>query len=200
MKTSVFLGVGGSGMRGLAYLLREQGEKIVGFDDAPGLSELSLEQALKEVSTANRLVYSDAALESHALRVEAKRIGIPQIPYQQALGAFAHNYQTIAITGTHGKSSTTAFLAHICIQTGLDPVVLVGANMESLRGKHAQYGKGKYFIVEADEYRNHFLELFPAHAIITTIDFDHPDSFSSLQDTEKAYQEAYDLIKTLKVG
>lgn len=189
MKTSVFLGVGGSGMRGLAYLLRQQGEHIFGFDDAPGASELSREEALKELTHANRLVYSDAAQDNHPLRVEAKRAGIPEMPYQKALGEFSRNYQTIAITGTHGKSSTTAFLAHICIEAMLDPVVLVGASMESLRGKHAQFGQGKYFIVEADEYRNHFLELFPAHSIITTIDFDHPDSFSSLRDTEKAYQE-----------
>ncbi|MDA1169106.1 MAG: Mur ligase family protein [bacterium] len=189
MKTSLFLGVGGSGMRGLAYLLRQQGEQISGFDDAPGASEISLEEAQKELPRADRLVYSDAAQENHPLRIEAKRAGIREVPYQKALGEFSCDYQTIAITGTHGKSSTTAFLAHICIEAMLDPVVLVGANMESLRGKHAQFGQGKYFIVEADEYRNHFLELFPAHSIITTIDFDHPDSFSSLQDTEKAYQK-----------
>jgi UDP-N-acetylmuramate--alanine ligase len=189
MKTSVFLGIGGAGMKGLAYLLRESRENVIGFDNNSELSDVSLEEAVEALSTADRLVYTDAAISTHPLREAALEASITQVPYQEALGDFSRQYTTIAITGTHGKSSTTAFLAHICIQAGLDPSVLVGASMPSLRGHHAQLGKSKYFIVEADEYRKHFLELSPVHIVITTIDFDHPDAFSSIQDVEKAYEE-----------
>lgn len=187
MKSTLFLGIGGAGMRGLAYLLRERGETVVGYDDNIETTEISLSEAFRTLSSVHNLVYTDAALETHPLRIQAKQLGITQTPYHKALGEFSRDYQTIAVTGTHGKSSTTAFLAHICMKAGLDPCVLVGANMETLAGKHAQFGRGNYFIAEADEYRKHFLELTPAHCIITTIDFDHPDSFSSLEDTEQAY-------------
>ncbi len=189
MKTSVFLGIGGAGMKGLAYLLRESGENVIGFDNNEDVSEASLEEATAAIPHADRVVYTDAAVATHPLRESAAIANIPQVPYQQALGEFSQGYTTIAITGTHGKSSTTAFLAHICIEAGLDPSVLVGASMPSLKGLHAQLGKSKYFIVEADEYRKHFLELTPAHIVITTIDFDHPDAFTSLEDVERAYEE-----------
>lgn len=189
MKSSIFLGIGGSGMKGLAYLLREQGEKVIGFDDNPETSEVSLKEAIASLSDVSRLVYTDSAAADHALRKAAEALHMQQTPYQQALGEFSQGYTTIAITGTHGKSSTTAFLSHIMIEAGLDPTVLVGASMPSLPGKHARLGKSQYFIVEADEYRKHFLELSPSHIIITSIDFDHPDAFSSLQDVEHAYEE-----------
>lgn len=189
MKTSIFLGIGGAGMKGLAYLLRERGETVIGYDNNADVSEVSLEEALAALSTADALVYTDAAVGSHPLREAARTHHVSQVPYQAALGEFSQGYTTIAITGTHGKSSTTAFLAHILMEAGLDPSVLVGASMPSLKGLHAQLGKSKYFIVEADEYRKHFLELSPSHIIITTIDFDHPDAFSSLQDVEHAYEE-----------
>ncbi len=189
MTTSLCIGINGSGMRGLAYLLEQQGEKIIGYDDNQSNSSCSLDEALAALPTADRVIYSDAVPEDHQLRIQAQQHGIRALPYQKALGEFAALYTTIAITGTHGKSSTTAFLAHIAIEHGIDPTVLVGANMPTLPGKHARLGGSQYFIVEADEYRRHFLELTPAHILITSIDFDHPDSFSSLEDTEKAYTE-----------
>lgn len=185
----IFLGIGGSGMRGLAYLLAQRGETIIGYDDNPTATTCSLDDAVSALRGADRLVYTDAALENHPLRIEARTMGVRCVAYQKALGEFSSGYTTIAITGTHGKSSTTAFLSHILIENGVDPTVLIGAHMPTLAGEHAQKGASKYFIVEADEYRRHFLELAPAHIIITSIDFDHPDAFSSLEDTRLAYSE-----------
>lgn len=196
MRTSLFLGIGGAGMRGLALLLESNGEVIIGFDDNHTLSPLSLAQALEKLSTCDRVVYTDAALATHPLREAATTAGIACVPYQKALGEFSKNYTTIAVTGTHGKSSTTAFLSHICSQAGLDPNVLVGASLPAYGGKNAHAGKGKYFIVEADEYRRHFLELSPHSIIITSIDFDHPDAFTSLDDVEHAYGEFISRIHT----
>lgn len=191
----LFLGIGGTGMRGLAYLLEQRGEIIVGYDDNPDTTKCSYDDALSALKTATRLVYTDAAQEDHALRIAARAQGVKEIPYQKALGEFSAKYTTIAVTGTHGKSSTTALLAHIAITAGLDPTVLIGANMPTLPGGHARLGKSKYFIVEADEYRRHFLELTPTHIVITSIDFDHPDAFSSLEDTEHAYSEFIALLQ-----
>jgi UDP-N-acetylmuramate--alanine ligase len=176
-------------MKGLAYLLRETGEAIVGYDDNQKASQVSLADALTAMRTFDRVVYTDAAVESHPLRVQARKMNIPQLPYQEAVGEFAKKYTVLAVTGTHGKSSTTSFLAHILIENGLDPSVLVGANVPTLPGGHARLGTSKYLVVEADEYRRHFLHLFPQHIIITSIDYDHPDAFSSLQDVEHAYEE-----------
>lgn len=189
MATSLFIGIGGSGMRGLAYLRQQQGETIIGYDDNQNNTKCSLEEAISALPTADRIIYSDAVLEDHPLRTQARKLGKRELPYQQALGEFSAGYTTVAVTGTHGKSSTTAFLAHIAIKNDIDPTVLVGANMPTLPGGHARFGTSKYLIVEADEYRRHFLELTPTHIVITSVDFDHPDAFSSLQDTEDAYSE-----------
>lgn len=193
MKT-LFLGAGGAGMKGLAYLLEQCGETIVRYDDSPGYDGITQQEAMTLLPTLDRIVYTDAAPSTHPIRVAATDAAVQQVAYQEALGIFAASYTTIAVTGTHGKSSTTAFLTHIAIEAGLDPTVLVGAAMPTLPGSHARVGKGEYFIVEADEYRNHFFHLRPAHIIITSIDFDHPDSFSSLEDTEDAYTHFISLL------
>src|SRR3989344_6300007 len=104
-----------------------------------------------------------------------------------AVGELAKNYRTLAVTGTHGKSSTTAFIGHILSAAGLDPTVQLGASVVTWPLGNARAGTGDYFIVEADEYRHHFLSLVPAHAIITTIDFDHPDFFKDSTAVEQAY-------------
>ncbi len=189
MNRVLFLGAGGTGMQGLAYLFREKGDAVLLTDDNPEFPGLSQEEAAAHLQDISLMVYTDAAPETHELRRLAREKSVRQIPYHEALGEFSRAYTTIAVTGTHGKSSTTAFLAHMCIEAGIDPTVLVGARMPSLPGGHARLGKSKYFIVEADEYRQHFLPLAPAHAIITSIDFDHPDAFTSLVDVELAYSE-----------
>lgn len=188
MDTLLFLGIGGAGMRGLAYLAEQEGIPVIGYDDNSAVSPLTQEQALEQLSKTTSVIYTDAAPQDHPIRVKARELGIPETPYHKLLGHVANKYEVLAVTGTHGKSSTTAFLAHILIEAGLDPMVLVGASMPTLPGKHARFGKGKYFVVEADEYRNHFYELSPSNIIITSIDFDHPDSFSGIDEVEQSYQ------------
>lgn len=190
------VGIEGSGMRGLAYLFAKQGFGVVGEDDTvperreiDGYTIVPQAGTAAAVRTADILVYSDAVKDDHPLRRLAEEHGIKQIAYQEALGIFAKQYTTLAVTGTHGKSSTTAMLAHILIEAGFDPTVLVGASLDVFGGRNARAGKGKYFVAEADEYRRHFLALAPAHIIITSIDFDHPDYFTSLADVEAGYSE-----------
>ncbi len=191
---SIFmLGIAGSGMRGLAWLLAESGKKISGADrtsDATLDKRFEIATASNQATTLSKcdlLIFSDAVPVTHPLRVLADNMLIPSLPYQNALGEFASQLQTLAVTGTHGKSSTTAFLAHIMVEAKVDPTVLVGAAIKGWPGQNARLGHSQYFVVEADEYRQHFLTLQPSCVIITSIDFDHPDYFSSLQAVTKSY-------------
>lgn len=195
METILFIGVGGAGMRAVAYLAKEGGIQVIGYDDNPEFSSYTQDEVLEKLPEITSLVYTDAALFDHPLRVAFRATGKNESAYQEFLGHITSHYHVLAVTGTHGKSSTTAFLAHILIETGLDPTVVVGASMPSLPGKHARYGKGKYFVVEADEYRNHFYHLTPGDIIITSIDYDHPDAFTGLADVEKSYEHFMELLQ-----
>lgn len=201
-KIVFFHGIAGTGMRGLAWLLREKGKEVRGTDTTPeAIVELSSQFTVAPEGEASDLldhvdiyIHSDAVLASHPLRQEALARGIAILSYQSALGEFTDDYTLVAVTGTHGKSSTTAFLAHILQQAGKDPSALVGAGVTSWPGKHARFGKSKIFVVEADEYRNHFHELHPTYAVIPTIEYDHPDFFKSEADVWKSYQTFIDRI------
>lgn len=201
-KTVFMLGIGGTGMRGLATLLAGRGKTIVGSDqqydvikDWPDLKNFRIfpEAANTPGESADVLIHTDAAETTHPFIVAAKERGISVMPYQMALGELSKEFTTIAVTGTHGKSSTTAFLAHILIETGKDPTVLVGAPIPAWGGG-ARVGRSDLFVVEADEYREHFLTLRPAHAIIVSVDFDHPDYFKSLEHVKEAYERFKKLV------
>lgn len=196
-ETIGMLGILGSGMRGLAWILASRGNTILGTDAkwSPDTKERDMEKHtfvseadfIASLPTLDRLIHSDSVPVDHPVLRAAREHNVDIQPYQEALGELSENYTTIAITGTHGKSSTTAFLAHILIEAGADPTVLVGAPVPTWPGLHARVGNSNLFIVEADEYRRHFLTLHPAHSIVTNIDFDHPDYFEDMQDVEDAY-------------
>lgn len=189
------IGILGSGMRGLAYLLQTQGQTVVGSDQSvttnttspEGYTLFPEEKAPQEIKAGDLVIYSDAVPGTHPTRQAAEAAGLIVLSYQEALGQFSQDYTTLAVTGTHGKSSTTAFVAHILTEAGLDPTVLVGASVPAWGGQNARLGKSQYLVVEADEYREHFLTLSPAYIVITSIDFDHPDYFSSLSHVQAAY-------------
>src|SRR3989344_3894502 len=123
VKSIFMLGIEGSGMRGLAYLLDKRGKKVRGVDR--DYDQVKAEAGLTQSAI---LIYSDAVDAGHPLRQLARLKDIPELPYHEALGELAAEYTTIAVAGTHGKSSTTAMLAHIMIEENLDPTVLVGAS------------------------------------------------------------------------
>lgn len=191
------LGIGGAGMQAQAQLLHAHGHTIVGSDiDVTKLAALPYfsaftilpeDQATPLLESAELLIYTDAATPDHPLRQHAQSKGIPQLMLFEAAGVLAQNFTCIAVTGTHGKSSTTAFLSHILSTAGIDPTVQLGARVAGWPLGNARVGQGKYFVVEADEYRQHFLHFNPAHIIITSIDFDHPDFFKNIDDVKQAY-------------
>lgn len=197
-----FVGIGGSGMRGLAQILHSRGLSIAGSDsdveslhsdDFASFTVYSEEDAVEKVKEAEAVVYSDAIVDAHPVLKAAVDAGLPTYSYQKALGELSNEYKTIAVTGTHGKSSTTALLGHMLTEAGLDPTVLLGAHVSAWRG-NARVGSSDIFVVEADEYRGHFLELSPTHAIVTSIDFDHPDAFASMEETYAVYQQFLDKV------
>lgn len=175
-------------MQGLAHLLQARGKTIIGVDQNPvGDAQVKEQAAGGQVAAADLVIHSDALPNGHPLLKGARAAGVGVLKYHEALGELSRESRTLAVTGTHGKSTTTSMLAHIFWAAGLDPSALVGAASPAWGGAHARVGRGDYFIVEADDYRNHYLSLRAESAIITTIDLDHPDFFATLEDVEKSF-------------
>lgn len=193
------LGIGGAGMRALAALLHEDGITVSGTDAAqsslqhdPALAGFRLvaeADAKDDVAAADLVIRTDAVPPDHPLCQQAQQANIPVLAYHEAVGEYARDFTTVAVAGTHGKSSTTAMLAHLCQSAGLDPTVIVGAPIPAWDNRNARRGTSHLLIIEADEYRRHFLSLQPHHLIVTTIDFDHPDYFRDVSDVEHAFAQ-----------
>jgi UDP-N-acetylmuramate--alanine ligase len=154
--------------------------------------EISLNQDGSKVPKDTDLfVYTLALPEDHPERVRAKELEIPQETYFQALGNLMRESgkTCIAISGTHGKSSTTAMAAKVFIDAELDPSVILGTKTQDLDGKNWRKGGGEYFIVEACEYQRSFLHISPKILLITNITGDHFDAYKDMADYEHAFEE-----------
>jgi len=196
------VGIGGIGMSALAQLYAHEGAIVTGSDRSEQPTTQMLEKkgipvfigshADNVPKDAELLVYSDAITEGsegYIERARALELGIPQMSYFEALGHVADGKKTIAVAGTNGKTTTTAMLAKILIDAGLDPTVVVGS-IVSEWGSNFRAGKSDLFVVEACEYKNHFLKFHPHVLVITNIEFEHTDFFASLADVEAAFAEA----------
>ncbi|HZZ26518.1 MAG TPA: Mur ligase family protein [Pirellulales bacterium] len=218
------VGIGGSGMRALATVLLDRGWKISGSDVRPeaagslaarGVHVFSGHASNHLPPEAQLLIYSDAVPENNLERMEAQQRGIAQMSYAQMLAQLAGETQaaegqTIAIAGTHGKSTVTAMTAEILIRAGLDPTVICGASALAPGGTHAdskatpatvsltarsrklgatggRHGEGKLFVVEACEYRENFLQLRPNVSAILNIEPDHFDYYHSPSQLREAF-------------
>ena len=193
-----FIGIGGVGISALARLTLARGKEVSGTEDNESPETLDalraqgvvVSQNLNpgELPPADCYIYSDAWLTKHPqVLEEARKRTTSVFSYFQALGEIANHKKVIAISGTHGKTTTTAMLADVLEAAGLDPDSVVG----SLRAKtksnfHA--GSGEFFVVEADEYRRHFLEFTPYIVVITNIDADHLDYYRDMADIQSAFR------------
>jgi len=193
-----FVGIGGIGLSALARLLRHNGKKVSGYDRSPSpVTDALVKEGIHiafgdEVDgVAEKIdlaIYSDAVPADNHERVRMRELGIPEISYFEALGQIANKYKLIAVAGSHGKTTTTAMLVDIFEAAGLDPTAVVG----SLRAKtrsNFRAGKSEYFIVEADEWRRHFLQFSPYILVITNIDADHLDYYRDIEDIQDAFRE-----------
>ncbi|MDP4108281.1 MAG: UDP-N-acetylmuramate--L-alanine ligase [Bacillota bacterium] len=186
-----FVGIKGSGMSALAQVLHDMDFKVQGSDvEKRFFTQLALEKSgitilpfqKENIKPGMTIIAGNAFPDTHEEIQEAMKLGLPIVRYHRFLGDFMQRFTSVAITGAHGKTSTTGLLAHV--MSGAKPTsFLIGDGT----GKGEQ--DGEYFVFEACEYRRHFLSYFPDYAIMTNIDFDHPDYYANIDDVFSAFQE-----------
>lgn len=186
-----FVGIKGAGMSALAQVLHDMDYNVQGSDyEKRFFTQIALEQSgitilpfqKENIKPGMTVIAGNAYPDTHEEIEEAKKLGLPVVRYHRFLGDFMQNFTSVAVTGAHGKTSTTGLLSHV-MKGGKPTSFLIGDGT----------GKGdkdaEYFIFEACEYRRHFLSYFPDYTIMTNIDFDHPDYFANVDDVFSAFQE-----------
>jgi UDP-N-acetylmuramate--alanine ligase len=186
-----FVGIGGSGMSGIAEVLLNLGYKVSGSDLASNAASQRLQalganvrigHAAENIQGADAIVTSTAVNEANPEVVAARAAKIPIVPRAIMLGELMRLKRGIAIAGTHGKTTTTSLVASVLAQGGLDPTFVIGGRLNSA-GANAKLGTGEYIVAEADESDASFLNLSPMIEVITNIDADHMDTYE--HDFEK---------------
>lgn len=194
-----FIGIGGIGMSGIAEYLVKNGYDVSGSDMVLSditarLSECGIRifEGHKESNLPENtglVVYSAAVKNDNPELIKAKALGINSVKRAKMLGEIVNDKFLIAISGTHGKTSTTAMISKILIDCKFDPTVFVGGTVDFLEDGNSRIGNGKYAVVEADEYDRSFLNLKPDIAVITNVDLDHTDIYKDLDDLKNTFRE-----------
>lgn len=191
------VGIGGIGLSAIARVLIARGVTVSGSDlhRSPLTDELMqlgaqvfIGHRAENVGQVDVVLISSAAQEDNPEIVAARRRGIRIAKRYDFFPELTSGKTTIAIAGTHGKTTTTGLVATILVDAGLDPDVIVGGIIPELNG-NARAGNGEYFVIEADEYDRAFLGLRPKCQVITSIEMDHPDIYRDLDDVAKAFRE-----------
>lgn len=186
-----FVGIKGSGMSALAQILHDMGLQVQGSDvEKRFFTQVALEQSgikilpfsKENILPGMNIIVGNAFPDTHEEVVEANALGLPVVRYHRFLGDFMKQFTSVAVTGAHGKTSTTGLLAHV--MKGAKPTAYLIGDGTGRGTENAEY-----FAFEACEYRRHFLSYFPDYAIMTNIDFDHPDYFANVDDVFSAFQE-----------
>ncbi len=189
------VGIGGIGMSALAQLYVSRGATATGSDRSEqptvellrgkGIAVMVGHAGENVPSACDLLVYSDAVPEENPERVTARERGIREVSYFEALGEATERGVSIVVTGTHGKTTTTAMLAKVLIEAGAQPTVICGSIMSEY-GSNFVAG-GDLYVIEGCEYRRHFLSLHPHLLVITNIELDHTDYYRDLDDMLDAF-------------
>lgn len=193
-----FIGIGGSGMCPLAEILKSEGYELSGSDMNEGETldriksygiPVFMGHDAKNIDGAELVVYSAAIKENNPERKAAVEKGIPCIERSVMLGIVTRRYKrSIAVSGTHGKTTTTAMLSQILIGSGFDPSAIIGGKLPFIGG-NSYVGKSDIIVCEACEYVDTFLELNPYMSIILNIDADHLDYFKNLDNIKKSFNK-----------
>ncbi len=190
-----FVGVGGSGMSGIAELLLNLGYVVSGSDEkrSPATDRLAALGVRVEIGhRADHVGGADVVVTSSAVRptnpevVEAQRRGVPVIPRAEMLAELMRLRFSIAVAGAHGKTTTTSMIALMLERAGLDPTAVIGGRLSAF-GSNARLGRGELMVAEADESDRSFLKLFPTVAVITNIDYEHLENYGSFDDLKRAF-------------
>jgi UDP-N-acetylmuramate--alanine ligase len=204
-----FIGIGGIGVSALAkyYLkngafvsgsdlveseitkdLRKLGAKIV-INSKPKSQKSKMNKVQKLIKGAQMIIYSPAIPKNHPELKLAKKLKIKTLSYPQALGELTKKYFTIAVCGTHGKSTTTALIGLILTKAGFDPTVIVGTKLKEFKNSNCRVGKSKYLVIEADEHFGSFLNYWPKIIVLTTLEPDHLDYYKNFKNYISAFRK-----------
>jgi UDP-N-acetylmuramate--alanine ligase len=194
-----FIGIGGIGVSALAKYYLKKGHVVSGSD----LISSEIIKALRKKGAkiiigkhkaknlpedANLVIYSPAVPKNNPELKAAKKLRIQYLNYPQALGELTEQYFTIAISGTHGKSTTTAMIGLLLTRAGLDPTVIVGTKVKEFGNSNCRVGKSKFLVIEADEHFASFLNYWPKIIVLTSIEKDHLDYYKNLKNILKTYK------------
>ena len=208
IKRAHFIGIGGIGISAIAKMMLLQGKQVSGSDlnDSDIIKELKKQGAViyKGHSAKNvhhRVVHNKIDLVAHTTAIDennpelqkAQKLKIPILTYPEILGLISRDKYTIAVAGTHGKTTTTGMLAKIMNDAKFDATVIIGSILKDKKS-NLVVGKGKYLLCEACEYKRAFLNLTPKILVITNIDADHLDYYKDLKDIQSAFKELVDKL------
>ncbi len=198
------VGAGGIGLSALAKLFAHKGMQVTGSDLAENEATAELRAMSIAVAIGSEaafvpegvelLVYSDAVPETDPQRVEAARRGIPQLTYVDCLAELSKEYRTIAVSGTNGKSTTTAMLGLCLIEAGFDPTVIVGTKVPQFPLKNLRVGGSDLLVVEACEHHANMLKLHPQMIVLTNIEEDHLDFYRDIEHIRETFQTYVDRL------
>lgn len=203
IRTAHFIGIGGIGVSAVARLMLQRGVAVSGSD----LSPSSITEMLKSDSAivfvghdeknvpaeCDLVVYSPAVRNDNPELLVARERGIQTLSYPEALGMISRGMRTIAVSGTHGKTTTTAMIEEVLVGANLSPTVIVGSLLKK-SGSNFVLGTSDLFVVEACEYQRSFLNLSPEILVITNIDNDHLDYYENIEGVQKAFAELVEKV------
>ena len=200
-----FIGIGGIGVSALAKYYLKKGWQVSGSDlvkseitsqmkDLGARVHIGKPKASLITTRIEKVVFSPAVLKNHKERVAARKKKIQELSYPQALGELTKKHYTIAVSGTHGKSTTTAMLGLLLTKAGLDPTVIVGTKLKEFGNTNCRVGKSKYLVIEADEHFASFLNYRPKIIILTSLEADHLDFYKTLGNLVKTFKKYVRLL------
>jgi len=193
-----FIGIGGIGMSGIAEILKLKGYAVSGCDETENTKTIDhlkqigckiyFKHSKNHIKNANVLVCSTAINKQNPEVVAAIEKGIPVIPRAIMLAELMRTKYGIAVSGAHGKTTTTSMLSHILIEAGVDPTIIIGGILKNISA-NAKLGEGDILIAEADESDRSLLYLNPTMAIVTNIDAEHLDTYKNLNDIKQTFKD-----------
>lgn len=199
-----FIGIGGISMSGLAEILMKEGFTVSGSDsrksplteqlEAKGAQIFYGQKAENIIDGIQCVVYTAAISRDNAELIEAVAKKIPMLTRAELLGQLMKNYKNaIAVSGTHGKTTTTSMISHVLLEGNMDPTISVGGILQAIGG-NIRVGNSETFITEACEYTNSFLDFFPKISVILNIEEDHLDFFKDLEDIRHSFHQFASLL------
>jgi UDP-N-acetylmuramate--alanine ligase len=201
-----FVGIGGAGMSGLAVVARELGGEVTGSDRAPGSPYLrragivaAAGHDAAHVPEGAEVVVSSAIPPDNPERVAARERGLRELHRADLLGELTRLRPTIAVTGTHGKTTTASMIVHALRGCGMDPAYLVGGEVRST-GSNAAWGAGEWLVVEADESDRSLLKLSPRIAVLTNAELDHHATYASQLDVDDTFRVFLAMAERVVLG